>query len=421
LDAAPMSTAVSPLAPTQVPDMPAIAGVRLSTAAAGIRYAGRTDVLLALFTPGTTAAGVFTRSKCPSAPVEWCRAHLKSGKSKGNLARALVVNSGNANAFTGKSGRVATKLTAELAAKAAGCKADEIFLASTGVIGEPLDAGKFATVMDGLVAGAKPSDFLAAAQAIMTTDTFPKVATATARIGKAAVTINGIAKGAGMIAPDMATMLSFVFTDAAIAAPALQALLREHVADTFNAVTIDGDTSTSDTLMLFATGKAANAPRIARAGDPRLKAFNKALHAVLANLSEQIARDGEGARKLVEIVVEGAVSKASARRIALSIANSPLVKTAIAGEDANWGRVVMAVGKAGEPADRDKLSIWFGGIRVAHQGARDPGYDEAAVSALMKMPEIHLKVALGLGKGRDRVLTCDLTKEYVAINGDYRS
>ncbi len=234
------------------------------------------------------------------------------------------------------------------------------------------------------------------------------------------MTINGIAKGAGMIAPDMATMLSFVFTDAAISAPALQALLKEGVADTFNAVTIDGDTSTSDTLMMFATGKAGN-PRIARAADPRLKDFKRALHAVLANLSEQVARDGEGARKLVEIVVEGAVSKASARRIAMSIANSPLVKTAIAGEDANWGRVVMAVGKAGEPADRDKFSIWFGGIRVAHKGARDPGYDEAAVSAAMKKPEISLKVALGLGKGRDRVLTCDLTKEYIAINGDYRS
>jgi glutamate N-acetyltransferase/amino-acid N-acetyltransferase len=219
----------------------------------------------------------------------------------------------------------------------------------------------------------------------------------------------------------MATMLAFVFTDAAIAAPALQAMLKESVTDTFNAVTVDGDTSTSDTLMLFATGKAAGCPRIARAGDPRLKAFKQALFHVLANLSEQIARDGEGARKLVEIVVEGAVSKVSARRIALSIANSPLVKTAIAGEDANWGRVVMAVGKAGEPADRDKLSIWFGGIRVAHKGARDSGYDEAKVSAAMKRPEISLKVALGLGKGRDRVLTCDLTKEYIAINGDYRS
>ena len=411
-----MSTTVSPLAPTNVPDMPAIAGVRLATAQAGIRYANRTDVLLALFDAGTTVAGVFTKSKCPSAPVEWCRANLTSGK-----ARALVVNSGNANAFTGKSGKVATKLTAGIASKSVGCKTSEIFLASTGVIGEPLDATKFAPVMASLAERAKPGDFFAAAQAIMTTDTFPKVATATAKIGKTTVTINGIAKGAGMIAPDMATMLSFVFTDAGISAPALQTLLKDGVVDTFNAVTIDGDTSTSDTLMMFATGKAKDCPKIARAADPRLKAFKKALLAVLANLSEQVARDGEGARKLVEIVVEGAVSKASARRIAMSIANSPLVKTAIAGEDANWGRVVMAVGKAGEPANRDKLSIWFAGIRVAHKGARDPGYDEAAVSAEMKKPEIFLKVALGLGKGRDRVLTCDLTKEYIAINGDYRS
>jgi glutamate N-acetyltransferase / amino-acid N-acetyltransferase len=410
-----MSTSVSPLAPFHVPDMPAIAGVRLATAAAGIRYAGRTDVLLALFDSGTTAAGVFTRSKCPSAPVEWCRAHLKASKT-----RALVVNSGNANAFTGKSGRDACKFTAQIAARAVGCKPADVFLASTGVIGEPLKAQAFDGVMEGLVARAQAGNFLAGARAIMTTDTFPKVATATAKFGKTKVTINGLAKGAGMIAPDMATMLSFVFTDAAISAAALQALLKDGVTDTFNAVTIDGDTSTSDTLMMFATGK-AGAPRITRAADPRLKGFRKALHAVLADLSEQVARDGEGARKLVEIVVEGAVSKASARRIAMSIANSPLVKTAIAGEDANWGRVVMAVGKAGEPADRDRLSIWFGGIRVAHKGARDPGYDEATVSAAMKKPEISLKVALGMGKGRDRVLTCDLTKEYVAINGDYRS
>ncbi len=415
-----MSTAISPLAPQNVPDMPPIAGVRLATAEAGIRYANRTDVLLVLFDAGASAAGVFTKSKCPSAPVEWCRDKLKGGKSAKHLARALVVNSGNANAFTGKSGRIATKLTAEIAAKTAGCKTTEIFLASTGVIGEPLDADKFAPVMDDLAARAKPGDFLAAARAIMTTDTFPKVATATAKIGKTTVTVNGIAKGAGMIAPDMATMLSFIFTDAAIAAPVLQTLLKEGVAGTFNAVTIDGDTSTSDTLMAFATGRADHT-RVTRTSDPRLKDFKKALHAVLANLAEQVARDGEGARKLVEIVVEGAVSNTSARRIAKSIANSPLVKTAIAGEDANWGRVVMAVGKAGEPADRDKLSIWFGGIRVAHKGARDPAYDEAEVSAAMKKPEISLKVALGLGKGRDRMLTCDLTKEYVAINGDYRS
>lgn len=413
-----MSTSVSPLAPRHVRTLPEIDGVRLATAAAGIRYKNRTDVLLALFDHGTTTAGVFTRSKCPSAPVEWCRAHIGHGK-----ARALVVNSGNANAFTGKSGRQATHLTAAITAKVASCKTTDVFLASTGVIGEPLDARKFVPVMAGLAARARPGDFLAAAKAIMTTDTFPKVATASVRLGKATVTINGIAKGAGMIAPDMATMLSFVFTDAPIAAPVLRKLLSEGTADTFNAVTIDGDTSTSDTLMMFATGKAAllGAPRIGSSEDPRLKDFRKGLHQVLAHLAEQIARDGEGARKLIEIVVEGATSKSSARRIALSIANSPLVKTAIGGEDANWGRVVMAVGKAGEPAERDKLSIWFGGIRVAHKGARDPNYDERAVTAAMRKPEISLRVSLGLGRGRDRVLTCDLTKEYIAINGDYRS
>jgi glutamate N-acetyltransferase/amino-acid N-acetyltransferase len=408
---------ISPLAPKLVPTMPAIGGVRLATAQAGIRYHDRTDVLLAVLDKGTAAAGVFTRSKCPSAPVEWCRDRL------GGAARALVVNSGNANAFTGRSGREATKVTAQFASKAVGCRPGEVFLASTGVIGEPLEANKFAGVMDDLVARARPDGWLEAAQAIMTTDTFPKVATATAKLGPATVTINGIAKGAGMIAPDMATMLAFVFTDAPIAQPALQALIGRGVTDTFNAVTVDGDTSTSDTLLAFATGAAASlgAPPIARAGDRRLNDFRAALDGVLANLSEQIARDGEGARKLVEIVVEGAVSKRSARRIALAIANSPLVKTAIAGEDANWGRVVMAVGKAGEPADRDRLAIWFGGIRVAHRGARDPDYDEAEVSQVMKKPEISLKVALGLGRARDRVLTCDLTKEYIAINGDYRS
>src|SRR6516165_819750 len=339
--------AISPLAPTNVPDMPAISGVRLATAAAGIRYKGRTDVLLAILDKGTTVAGVFTQSKCPSAPVEWCRAKL--GSSKAPLARALVVNSGNANAFTGKTGRQATAMTAAIAAKAVGCRAGEVFLASTGVIGEPLDATKFDGVLAALATEATPGEWMNAARAIMTTDTFPKVATATVRLGKARVTINGMAKGAGMIAPDMATMLAFVFTDAPIAAGALQSLLKAGVEDTFNAVTIDGDTSTSDTLLAFATGAAAarGAPKVSRAGDPRLKAFTTALRAVLADLAEQVARDGEGARKLVEIIVEGAVSKQSARRIAMSVANSPLVKTAIAGEDANWGRVVMAVGKAG--------------------------------------------------------------------------
>jgi glutamate N-acetyltransferase/amino-acid N-acetyltransferase len=419
-----MSSSVSPLAPTDVPEMPVIPGVKLATAAAGIRYKGRTDVLLAILDKGTTVAGVFTRSKCPSAPVEWCRARLGGGKSsKSGLARALVVNSGNANAFTGKTGRQSTALTASIAAKAVGCQPAEVFLASTGVIGEPLDATKFDGVLGSLATQTASAGWMDAARAIMTTDTFPKVATATVKLGKARVTINGMAKGAGMIAPDMATMLSFVFTDAPISASALQSLLKAGVEDSFNAVTIDGDTSTSDTLLAFATGTAAEqgAPKIGRASDPRLKAFVKAFHAVLADLAEQVARDGEGARKLVEITVEGATSKASARKIAMSIANSPLVKTAIAGEDANWGRVVMAVGKAGEPADRDRLSISFNGIRVAQRGARDPSYDEVEVSNAMKQPKIRIKVALGLGKGRDRVLTCDLTKEYIAINGDYRS
>jgi len=417
-----MSTAVSPLAPTEVPDMPVIAGVRLATAAAGIRYKGRTDVLLAVMDKGTTVAGVFTKSKCPSAPVEWCRAKLGKA-SRGASARALVVNSGNANAFTGKTGRQSTTLTAALAAKAVGCSTNEVYLASTGVIGEPLDATKFDGVLGTLAGQAAAGDWMSAAKAIMTTDTFPKVATATIKLGKAKVTINGMAKGAGMIMPDMATMLSFVFTDAPLSSAVLQSLLKSGVEDTFNALTIDSDTSTSDTLLAFATGTAAasGAPKITRPGDPRLKAFTKAFREVLANLSEQVARDGEGARKLVEIIVEGATSKTSARKIAMSVANSPLVKTAIAGEDANWGRVVMAIGKAGEPANRDKISIAFNGIRVAKSGARDPSYNEAEVSEAMKSPKIQIKISLGLGKGRDRVLTCDLTKEYVAINGDYRS
>src|SRR6187397_2648252 len=388
-----MSTAVSPLAPTDVPEMPAIAGVRLATAAAGIRYKGRTDVLLAVMDKGTTAAGVFTLSKCPSAPVEWCRAKLGRGQ-----ARALVVNSGNANAFTGKTGKQSTALTAQTAAKAVGCTTSDVFLASTGVIGEPLDATKFDGVLATLAEAAAPDHWMDAARAIMTTDTFPKVATATVKLGKAKVTINGMAKGAGMIAPDMATMLSFVFTDAPIAPAALQALLKSGVEDTFNAVTIDGDTSTSDTLLAFATGAAAErgAPKISRAGDPRLKAFVKAFNQVLASLAEQVARDGEGARKLVEIIVDGATTKKSARRIAMSVANSPLVKTAVAGEDANWGRVVMAIGKAGEPANRDKISIAFNGVRVAKSGARDPSYNEAEVSEAMKSPKIQIRIALGL-------------------------
>jgi glutamate N-acetyltransferase / amino-acid N-acetyltransferase len=413
-----MSSAVSPLAPTDVPEMPALAGVRLATAAAGIRYAGRTDVLLAVMDKGTAVAGVFTRSKCPSAPVEWCRAKLGRGQ-----ARALVVNSGNANAFTGKTGRQSTTLTASIAAKAVACSPNEVFLASTGVIGEPLDANKFNGVLGTLAEAAAPGDQMNAARAIMTTDTFPKVATRTALLGGVEVTLNGIAKGAGMIAPDMATMLSFVFTDAPIAAPVLQALLRKGADRSFNCVTVDSDTSTSDTLLFFATGTAARngAPAISLPSDRRLKEFRGALEGLLCDLAQQVARDGEGARKLVTVKVTGATGATSAKRIAMAIANSPLVKTAVAGEDANWGRVVMAVGKAGEPAERDKLAICFGDIRVAVKGARDPSYDEARTSAYMKGDEITIRVDLGLGRGEATMWTCDLTKAYVEINGDYRS
>ena len=409
-----MSTSVSPLAP-QTPHAPAIDGVRLATAEAGIRYKNRTDVLLAVMDEGTTVAGVFTKSKCASAPVEWCKAKMKPGK-----ARALVVNSGNANAFTGKTGRSSTSLTATIAAKATGCKTGEVFLASTGVIGEPLDATKFDGVLEKLATEASGDRWLDAAKAIMTTDTFPKVATATVKLGKASVTINGIAKGAGMIAPDMATMLAFVFTDAALPQAALQALLAAGTQTSFNCVTVDGDTSTSDTLLLFSTAKAGNA-EIADAADPRLAGFKAALDSLLIELAQLVAKDGEGARKFVTVRVTGAESDASAHRIAMSIANSPLVKTAVAGEDANWGRVVMAVGKAGEPADRDRLAIWFGDVRVAVQGARDPDYSEAAASAVMREPEIGIRVDLGLGEGQARVWTCDLTKAYIEINGDYRS
>ncbi|HTJ03635.1 MAG TPA: bifunctional glutamate N-acetyltransferase/amino-acid acetyltransferase ArgJ [Methylovirgula sp.] len=410
--------AVSPLAPKSYPDIPPLDGLRLATGAVGIRYKERTDVMLALLDKGTKVAGVFTLSKCASAPVEWCRDRLKSGK-----ARALVVNSGNANAFTGKTGAKAAAFTAALASTAAGINAKDVFLASTGVIGEPLDATKFEGQFEKLVASAAPGGFLDAAKAIMTTDTFPKVAVAKVLIDTHEVTIVGMAKGAGMIAPDMATMLSFVFTDAPIGADALQVLLEKGVDTSFNAITVDGDTSTSDTLLLFATGAAAarGVPKIDDASDRRLKHFKTGLESVLLDLAHQVVKDGEGARKFVKITVEGAVSKSSAKTIARSIANSPLVKTAIAGEDANWGRIVMAVGKAGEPADRDRLAIWFGDIRVAYKGMRDPTYDEAKVSALMQAQEIDIRVELDLGKGKASVWTCDLTKEYVAINGDYRS
>jgi glutamate N-acetyltransferase / amino-acid N-acetyltransferase len=409
---------VSKLAPKSLPQIPAIEGVRLAVGAAGVRYRGRTDALLVLLDEGAQVAGVFTKSKCPSAPVDWCKARLSGG-----VARALLVNSGNANAFTGKAGKDAAKLSAKLVSEATGVPERQVFLASTGVIGEPLDANKFKRVLPKLVAEAAPSAWEEAARAIMTTDTYPKLATRVATIEGVETRIAGFAKGAGMIAPDMATMLSFVFTDAPIGADALQTLLSRGVRNSFNAITVDSDTSTSDTLLLFATGAAAKrgAPQIDKASDARLEAFEDALNQVLLDLAHQVVRDGEGARKFVEIRVDGARSAKAAKRIALSIANSPLVKTAIAGEDANWGRVVMAVGKAGEEADRDRLAIWFGDVRVAVKGARDPGYDENVVSEIMKRDEILVRVNLGLGDGAATVWTCDLTKEYVAINGDYRS
>jgi glutamate N-acetyltransferase/amino-acid N-acetyltransferase len=413
-----MSAAVSPLAPKSYPKMPPIDGVRIATAEAGIKYKGRTDLLAMVFDEGTTVAGVFTKSKCPSAPVDFCRANLPGGS-----ARILVVNSGNANAFTGKKGRETTEMTAVLASKAAGSSSKEVFLASTGVIGEPLDAKKFSHLLDDMVVRAEPDLWAEAGKAIMTTDTYPKYLTSTCQIDGVDVTINGIAKGAGMIAPDMATMLSFVATDAPISAKALQDLLSKGVGMTFNSVTVDSDTSTSDTLMLFATGAAEKrgAARIEDADDPRLSNFRRSLNKMLKALALQVVRDGEGARKQIGVTVTGAKNARSAKRVALSIANSPLVKTAVAGEDANWGRVVMAIGKAGEPADRDLLSIWFGDIRVAHGGERDPEYSEDATSAYMAGDEIDIRVDLGLGRGQATVWTCDLTKEYVAINGDYRS
>ena len=406
---------VSPLAPKSYPDLPAIEGARFATAEAGIKYKNRTDVLLMAFDEGTTAAGVLTRSKCSSAAVDWCRANLPGGK-----ARGLVVNSGNANAFTGAKGRESVELTADYAAKALGCKTEEIFLASTGVIGEPLPAAKFAGVLDEAATRLNTTPWIDPARAIMTTDTFPKLSGAVLDIDGVEVKINGIAKGSGMIAPDMATMLSFVVTDMPIASEVLQALLSQHVQKSFNSITVDSDTSTSDTLLAFATGKAKLDP-IKSLDDPRAEIFGQALFDVLFELAILTVRDGEGATKQVAVNVEGATSDASAFRIAKSIADSPLVKTAIAGEDANWGRVVMAVGKAGEPADRDRLAIRFGDLLVAENGERAVVYDEAATSAYMNGEELEVTVSLGLGEGSATVYTCDLTHGYITINGDYRS
>ncbi len=408
-------TALSPLAPASFPDMPVVRGVALAGHACGVRYAGRTDLLLVEMATGTAAAGVFTRSLTASAPVEWCRDAVAKGR-----ARVLVVNSGNANAFTGSVGVASVKRTVDKAAALAGCKASEVYIASTGTIGVRLPDEKITAALADARGKLKEDAWLDAAKAIMTTDTFPKGATRTATIDGIPVVINGIAKGAGMIAPDMATMLSYVFTDAALPAKVLQDLLSKGVQRSFNCITVDSDTSTSDTLMLFATGKAGN-PAVKDAKDKRLADFKAKLFDLLTDLAHQVVRDGEGASKFVAVTVTGAAGGRAARRIGMAIANSPLVKTAVAGEDANWGRIVMAVGKSGEKADRDRLAIRIGGVLVAEKGEVAAGYDEGPVAAHMKGKEIAIDVDIGIGKGKATVWTCDLTHAYIDINGSYRT
>jgi glutamate N-acetyltransferase/amino-acid N-acetyltransferase len=407
---------LSPLAPRTLATLPPLAGVRLATGAAGIKYRDRKDLLMVVMAPNTQVAGVFTKSKTASAPVDWCRKQVQGGS-----ARVLVVNSGNANAFTGKAGAEAVRGIAESAAGVVGCRAQEVFIASTGVIGEPLAQQKITRMLGSLAESGAAGGWRGAAEAIMTTDTYPKLATASAFIDGRRVTINGIAKGSGMIAPDMGTLLSFLFTDANLPADVLQPLLVEGAARSFNAITVDSDTSTSDTLLLFATARGGAHPTITKPNDRRLDQFKEKLNAVLLDLALQVVKDGEGASKLIEIEVTGAQSADAAKTIAMAIANSPLVKTAIAGGDANWGRIVMAVGKAGEAADRDKLKIAFGGQVVAEKGERAPGYNEALATKAVQGKDVSISVDVGVGKAKARVYTCDLTEGYIRINGSYRS
>ncbi len=405
---------ISPLA-RPFPDLAAIAGVRIGTATAGYKAWVRADVTLVELAPGTAVAGVLTRSRCPSPEVELCRARLPGGR-----ARGLVVNAGNSNAFTGLSGREAAAAQTAAAAHLLGCAAHEVFAASTGVIGVPLPQDKAVAGVTAAHAALGSGDFRAATIAIGTTDTFPKAATTTALIGDTRVTLTGILKGSGMIAPDMATMLGFIFTDAAVAPAFLQDTLAHANARTFSCITVDGDTSTSDTVLAFATGAAGNA-ELTGWESPGADAFAAALHDLCRQLAQLVVRDGEGATKFIAVSVNGAEDDRDAHAIAMSIANSPLVKTAIAGGDANWGRIVMAVGKAGERAERDLLSIRFGTTEVAAHGAVVPDYDEAPVAAHLAGDDIDIAVDLGLGTGRATVWTCDLTHGYISINADYRS
>ena len=412
---------VSPLAPAAgFPALPPIAGVRFAAAEAGVRYRGRLDVMLAAIEPGASIAGVFTRSSTRSAPVRWCEAALAALAPGSDGGFAILVNSGNSNAFTGGAGETAVQATVAATAAALGIPERQVFVASTGVIGEPLPAERIVAVLGRLAADLDPGAADKAARAIMTTDTFPKGSVARVDLAGVPVTIAGFAKGSGMIAPDMATMLVYLFSDAAVAPGLLQAMVARASDATFNCITVDGDTSTSDTLMMAATGRAAMAP-IADASDPRAAGFESALAGVMRDLAHQVVRDGEGATKFVEVAVTGAASDAEARKVALSIANSPLVKTALAGEDPNWGRIVMAVGKSGAEADRDRLTIRLGDILVAERGWVSPGYAEADGAAYMKRQELVIGVDLGIGDGRATVWTCDLTHRYIEINADYRS
>jgi glutamate N-acetyltransferase/amino-acid N-acetyltransferase len=394
-----------------------VSGVAIGVGRAGFYKQKRDDLMIMRFSPGTAVAGVFTRHGVGSAPVDWCREALKAS---GGHARALVVNAGCANAFTGEAGAGAVRATMEAVSSELGCTTAEVLMASTGVIGVLLQYGKILNVLQEVLVEVTDDAWGAAARAIMTTDTFPKGATATVQIDGRDVHIAGICKGSGMIAPDMATMLAFVATDAAIAPDVLQAILSPAAVRTLNAVTVDGDRSTNDTCLVFATGKAGHAP-VTDLNDPRLDAFKAALEAVLLNLGQQLVRDGEGASKFVKVTVTGAATEASARKIARTICESPLVKTAIAGEDANWGRIVMAVGRADEPIVREKISIQFGPLWAARDGAVSPDYSEAAMSAYMKHPELEIAVDVGAGSASASLWTCDLTHGYISINADYRS
>ena len=410
---------VSPLAPAAFPELPVIAGVEFGAGAAGVKYRGRTDVTLVRLAPGTAIAGAFTKSSTRAASVLDCQAKLAL-KQDVLSGAAIIVNSGNANAFTGKNGQEAVDKVTGGVAQALSIPRERVFSSSTGVIGEPLPAERITAVIGELTGNLSEGGAADAARAIMTTDTFPKGATASCEAEGGKINIVGIAKGSGMIAPDMATMLVYVFTDAKIAPDLLQKMLSKQLDGSFNAITVDSDTSTSDALILAATGKSAAAP-ITDMRSAAAKAFVKALGQVMLDLAHQVVKDGEGATKFVEVKVTGAATAADAHRVAMAIANSPLVKTAIAGEDANWGRVVMAVGKSGAQADRDKLTIRFGDMVLAENGWRAPSYDEAKASAYMKRDNLVIGVDLGLGRAKRTVWTCDLTHGYIDINADYRS